>query len=201
MKKCRAAIMIAASCVCLAVSPVRAMPAVGAYFDAAGNLSAVSCMPYVPVRIFIVLTDSPVASVDGLRMGYAVIPLGAAPSTVYRLSQSLFGATGTVSGDALAGAYDLIWETPRAAGHTLVLMAWDLMPTSAAEVEIWLTDFANSGDAGLLPEIASAGAWYQVPIHFVCIGSGSGWPSAKMNYNCPIPVEGSVWGGVKALYR
>jgi hypothetical protein len=116
MKNWRAAIMIAVSCVCLAVAQVRAMPAVGAYFDAAGHLSAVPCMPYAPVRIFIVLTDSPVASVDGLRMGYAVIPLGAAPSTVYRLSQSLFGATGTVSGDALAGAYDLIWETPRAAG-------------------------------------------------------------------------------------
>jgi hypothetical protein len=134
-------------------------------------------------------------------MGYTVVPLTSAPNAIYRLSQALFGATGTVSGDALAGAYDLIWETPRVAGPTLVLMTWDLMLTSDVRVEIWLSDIASSSNKDPLPEIASAGVWYQVPIHFACDGAGFGWPSAMLNYNCPISVEPSVWGEVKALYR
>lgn len=197
----RALITAAVLMACLAASHARALPTIGAYFDSGAIVSAASCAPYAPVRIHIVLADSPVASVDGLRMGYTVVPLTGAPNTVYRLSTELFGATGTISGDALAGAYDISWATPRAAGPTLVLMTWDVMLTSAAQVEIWLSEFTDSGDGGLLPEIASAGTWYQVPIHFACSGSGSGWPSAMMNYHCPISVEGSAWGGVKALYR
>lgn len=205
MKDCRlvirVAIMVAISCVSLAASRVGAMPAIGAYFDAGASLTAAHVAPYVPFRIFIVLTDSPVASVDGLRLGYTVLPLTGLPNTVYRLAESLSGATGTASGGALAGAYDLVWETPRAAGQTLVMVTWDLMLTSAAQVEIWLSDLANSGNNELLPEIAGEGAWHPVPVHVVCTGAGSGAPSAIINYNCPIAVEGSAWGGVKALYR
>jgi hypothetical protein len=65
-------------------------------------------------------------------------------------------------------------------------MTWDLMPTSAAEVEIWLTDLRTPAMPVSLPEIASAGAWYQVPIHFVCFGLAR-VAELKMNDNCPIP--------------
>jgi len=202
MKSRRISMVVAIFSFGLAVSPVCAAPAIGAYFDENAYLSAAHVTTYAPFRVFIVLTDSPFASVDGLRIGYTVLPLTGVPNTVYRLSQSFFGATGIVSGDALSGAYDLVWATPRAAGQALVMLTWDLMLTSAAQVEIWLSEFANPGSNGGLPEIAGAGAWQDVPVQFVCgVGSGSGWPSAMVNYNCPIAVESSAWGRVKALYR
>jgi hypothetical protein len=202
MKSGRIVVMVAMFSFGLAVTQACAAPAIGAYYDAGAYQSAAHVAPYVPFRVFIVLTDSPVASVEGLRIGYAVLPLTGVPNTVYRLSQSLFGATGTVSGDALSGAYDLVWEAPRSAGQSLVMLTWDLMLTNAAQVEIWLSNLANSGNNEGLPEIAGAGTWHEVPVSFACgVGAGSGWPSAMVNYNCPIAVEGSAWGGVKALYR
>ncbi|MBK7771116.1 MAG: hypothetical protein IPI48_11530 [bacterium] len=201
MTSSRVILLLAVSCLVLGASQGRATSEIGVYFGEAAQMYEAQVGVFAPVRIYIMLTGSSLASVDGLRLAYNVSGGSGETPSVLRISQDLYGATGASSDNGVAGEYDLSWATPRPVGRALVLMSWMLMITTPHPRQISLAEIANPAISDGLPEISSNGQWLAASIHAPC-GCYPTWcPSAVINMHCGVAVNGGSWGGVKALYR
>lgn len=183
-------------CLCWAGA---SLAGVGVYFDAHGYGSDTMALPYVPFHVYVMLVDSPVGSVDGVRVAYDVVGGNQSGPSLLRVAEDLYGATGTITGDAIAGEYELTWAEPRPVSYRLVLWSWTVMVTDFRPMVIYLAEASDSPFPDNLPEISSAGVSYPVPIEMSCWGYGIG--SAVINENCPLPLERGSWGSVKAMFR
>jgi hypothetical protein len=176
-----------------------ALAGLGVYFDQACNTDSILASPYTPFMIYIVLIDSPTASVDGVRVAYSISGSSQGSQSVMRLSQNVYGATGTVSEDAMAGECWLSWATPRPSGYALPLLSWTLMVTDYSAYRVNLAESPGTEHPDNLPEISDAGVSYGVPVLLACFGYGQA--SALINEHCPLPLESMQWGSAKLMYR
>ena len=177
--------------------PAAATGAIGFYFDTAAATTEVQCPLFVPLNVYVLLTEAPFAAVDGARFAYRLDEVGWDTGVMYRVAESLYGATATTGGDALDGWYDLAWAVPRPAGDVLPLLSWTLMFVSPAQKALYLEGLEPAGQ----PTVTSAGASQPVAVHGACGIQVPSWPSAIINFYCPLPVEGQSWGAIKALFR
>jgi hypothetical protein len=201
MKSRSAALVAILAGLCLAAFGSQVRADIGVYFDTAGFYTTAPMPTFTPANVYVILKNSPAASVDGLKVAYAFVGFGGSPNSIYRLSENVYGATGNISSDPAGGQYDITWSLPRPAQTPLVLVSWSLMVVNDQPSQIMLTEIANLAVPDGLPDISSGGTSYGVPVHPACVCWTNPCPSAIANFVCGVPNESASWGAVKGLYR
>jgi hypothetical protein len=170
----------------------------GIFFDPNGDSAGINVPAAAPFFAYVLLIWPTQPSVEGYEFGYDHwVPPGQ-EGLVIRLSATLPGGDIYINPptDPLRGSYQVGLSTPIPATPEVVLLTWQYMLAGPTIMHMYLTEAENPTLPGGFPVYWGPDGEMSTRYAATCFGTG-----ARVNENCPLPVEKHTWGTLKGLYR
>lgn len=165
----------------------------GVYFDTLGNNNDLDgVMPFSPFNVYLLLMN-PTGPVNGFEC--TVTPVGAP----HFILGTTLGGTGALDVDASANGFAVgaAADYPTVGG-AMLLVTWNFMVQSTAQLEWRITKATIPSMSGDLPVVTGNGVLRRCGISSGDVAA----PVAFVNSpNAPVATELSSFGNVKSLFR
>lgn len=176
---------------------------IGIYFDQNADISDHHAPELVPFFAYVIITNPTQSGISGYEFGYKFTTRPDQEPNFLRLVVNLpQGALDSGDSDSVfQGDYVILLAEPLPVNIATVLLTWQFILLEYFPVDLFLEAGVNSEHGYGFPSYNVGDEIYGLDISGAC-GFEADWiPSAYINSWCPLPVESTLFGSVKSLYR